>query len=104
MDTTIKMRITKGQIPMFKNSWSDEFIRFVDMPNFETFKGVYRRNQKSVNENQLGLYYSVVQARYEGKTMREVGRLVSRSAERVRGIEQRFLRNLWWYEQYVNSL
>lgn len=103
MGTTIKMRITKGRIPMFKNWWSDEFIKFVDMPNFETFKTIYRGRYNNVNEDQLGLYYAALQARYDGKTLRDVGNQIGRSADRVRQIEQKFLTNLWWHEQQINS-
>ena len=101
MGTTIRMRITKGKIPMFKNWWSDEFIKFVDMPTFEVFKTIYRRRQNNVNEDQLNLYYEALQARYEGKTLQEAGAQIGRSKNRVHQIEQKFLRNLRWYEQHI---
>lgn len=100
MDTKIKMRITKGKIPMFRLSY--EFIKFVDMPNFETFKFIYCKKQNYVNEDRLNLYYDVLKTRYEGESFREIGRQINKSVNRVRQIEQRFLRNLWWYEQQVN--
>lgn len=100
MDTKIKMRITKGKIPMFRFSY--EFIKFVDMPSFEIFKFIYCKNQNYVNEDRLHLYYDVLKTRYRGESFREIGKQINKSVNRVRQIEQRFLRNLWWYEQQVN--
>jgi hypothetical protein len=105
MMTEVPFRILKGKIPVFSSIFPSPeiFSRYIDMPDIELFKKIYRRRQHVAEEN-LELYWTAINARFQGLSMQKAGDLISRSRNRVQQVEQRFLRGLVWYEKYVERL
>jgi len=56
------------------------------------------------NRSKLPLYWAVMQARVEGKSLREVGKAVGLSGERVRQLEKKLMRAKFYYENNLKNL
>ncbi len=65
---------------------------------FDAFVSFYGH----MNKSKLELYWKVTELRCQGKSLRVVGDLVGLSAERIRQIEKKLMRAMFYYEQQAD--
>jgi hypothetical protein len=72
----------------------------IDRDLFEKICAFYAHFRTS----KLPLYWAVMQARVQGKSLREAGRSVGLSGERVRQLEKRLMRAKFYYDNKLKAL
>ncbi len=86
----MNLRLTNGKIPI--ETWIERHpIMLVDPPKRALFDSLFT---KSVPAARKDVYWKVLHARLEGKTLREVAMDLGITRERVRQMEAKMLRML----------
>ena len=80
------LRRCHGLIPIPQRS-PDRPFRFVPFPEFDDFKKLFKKQAKHIDRN-----WHILRMRANGATLWEIAHAYGMTAERVRQIEEQFLR------------
>jgi hypothetical protein len=61
-------------------------------------------NSTHFQSRKLPLYWAVLQARVKGKSLREAGKSVGLSGERIRQFERKLMSAKFWYDNKLKDL